>query len=125
MKHGTEYARGLRCKLRVMGIPAGAPAFVLAGNKSAIASSSVPEPTLKKKSSSIAFNFAREGCAADEWRITYISTNGNPSGLMAKCLAPGEKRGKLAGMLVRFVSAASGKIARWKTKAVKVARWAL
>ena len=38
-------------------------------------------------------------------------------------MAPGEKRGKLAGVLARSASAASGKAARWKKKAVKAARW--
>ena len=42
---------------------------------------------------------------------------------MAKCLAPGENRDKLVKMVVRYASAASGKIARWKKKAVKAARW--
>ena len=62
--------------------------------------------TLKKKSNSIASNIVREGCAADEWRITYVNTNDNPSDLMTKCLAPGEKRDKFVKMLVRYVSAA-------------------
>ena len=115
MKHGTEYARGLRHKLRMMGTPAELPAFACAGSKPAASSSSAPEPALKKKSNSIAYNFVREGCAADEWRITYINTHDNPSDLMTKCLAPGEKRDKLAGMLARYVSSAVARIAvHWK-----------
>ena len=115
MKRGAEHARGLRYKLRMMGIPAELPAFAYAGSKPAIASSSVPEPTLKKKSNSIAYNFVREGCAADEWRITYISASSNPSGLVAKCLAPGEKREKFVGMLVCYVSSVVTKnVVRWK-----------
>ena len=94
-KHGTEHTRGLRHKLRVAGAPAGLPAFARAGSKPAAASSSAPEPTLQKKSSSTACSFAREGCAAGEWRITYTSASGSPSGLVAKCLTPGEKMDKL------------------------------
>ena len=116
MKHGTEYVRGLRYKLRMMGIPIDDfPTFIYADNKSVIVNSSVPESTLKKKSNSIAYNFVREGCAADEWRITYINTNDNPSDLMTKCLAPGEKRDKFVGMLVRYVSSVVTKnVVRWK-----------
>ena len=103
MKHGTEYVRGLRYKLRMMGIPVDLPTFVYADNKSVIVNSSVPESTLKKKSNIIAYNFVREGCAADEWRITYINTNDNPSDMMTKCLAPGEKQEKFVRMLLRYV----------------------
>ena len=35
MKHGTEYVRGLRYKLRMMGIPADFPTFIYADSKSA------------------------------------------------------------------------------------------
>ena len=93
MKHGTEHARGLRHKLRVAGAPAGLPAFARAGSKPAAASSSAPEPALGKWSSSAACSFAREGCAAGEWRATCASANGSLSGLVAKRVAPGEKRG--------------------------------
>ena len=101
----------------MMGIPTELPAFAYAGSKPAIANSSAPEPALKKKSSSIACSFAREGCAAGEWRITYINTSDNPSDLMTKCLAPGEKREKFVGMLVRYASSAVAKnAARWKER---------
>ena len=39
-------------------------------------------------------------------------------------MAPGEKRGKLAGVLARFTSAASRRVTRWKKKARKAAPWA-
>ena len=114
-RHGAEHARGLRRELRVAGTPAGLPAFACAGSKPAAASSSAPEPALRKKSSSTACSFTRKGCAADEWRITYINTHGNPRDLMTKCLAPGEKREKFAGMLARYASSAVAKnVVRWK-----------
>ena len=95
----------------------GFPTFTYADNKSVIVSSSVPESTLKKKSSSIAYSFAREGCAADEWRAACASASGSPSDLMTKCLAPGEKREKFAGMLARYASSAVPKnVMRWKKK---------
>ena len=75
MKQCCEYLRGLRYKLRMMGIPVEGNCFVFGDNKSVLVNSSKPDSVLKKKSNSIAYNFVREGCAADEWRVTYISTH--------------------------------------------------
>ena len=66
MKQCCEYIRGLCYKLRMMGITVGAPAYVLEDNQSVLANSTKPHSTLKKKSSSIAFHFVREGVAKDE-----------------------------------------------------------
>ena len=63
MKQCTEYVRGLRYKLRMMGIPCGEPTYVSGDNQSVLANTTVPESTLKKKSQSIAYHFVREGCA--------------------------------------------------------------
>ena len=51
----------------------------------------MPHSTLKKKSSSIAFHYVREGCAKDEWRTAYINTHNNPSDMLTKSLPGGEK----------------------------------
>ena len=58
--------------------------------------------TLKKKAQSIAFHFIREGCAADEWRTTYINTSENISDLMTKPLS-GENPWRLIRMLLRHI----------------------
>ena len=63
----TEYLRGLRSKLRMMGIPCSGPSFIYGDNQSVLSNTSVPDSTLKKKSQSIAYHFVREGCARDEW----------------------------------------------------------
>ena len=67
MKHCCEYIRGIRFKLRMMGICVDGPAYILGDNKSVLVNSSVPTSVLSKKSNSIAFHFVREGSAADEW----------------------------------------------------------
>ena len=54
MKQCTEYIRGLRYKLRMMGIPCEGPAFVYGNNQSVLANTTIPDSTLKKKSQSIA-----------------------------------------------------------------------
>jgi len=92
IKQCTEYIRGFRCKLRMMGIPCEAPAFVYGDNQSVLCNTSLPDSILKKKSNSIAYHFALEGCARDEWRTTYVNTHLNPADLLTKPLSAGEKR---------------------------------
>ena len=92
MKQCCEYLRGLRYKLRMMGIPVEGPAYIKGDNQSVLANTTIPDSTLKKKSQSIAYHFVREGVARDEWRTTYVNTNDNRSDLLTKLLPSGEKR---------------------------------
>ena len=92
MKQAVEYVRGLRYKLRMMGIPCEDPTFVYGDNKSVLANTSMPGSTLKKKMNSLSYHFIREGCARDEWRTAYVNTNFNLADLLTKCLPSGEKR---------------------------------
>ena len=92
MKQCCEYIRGLRYKLRMMGIPVEGPAFIYGDNQSVLANSTIPDSTLKKKSQSICYHFVREGAARDEWRTTYVNTHDNEADLLTKVLPHGEKR---------------------------------
>jgi hypothetical protein len=92
MKQCCEYLRGLRYKLRMMGIPVNGPVYIQGDNQSVLANTSNPDSTLKKKSQSIAYHFVREGVARDEWRTTYVSTHDNEADLLTKLLPSGEKR---------------------------------
>jgi hypothetical protein len=105
MKHATEYIRGLRYKLRMMGIRVDMPTFIYGDNQSVLANVSGPDSTLKKKSNSIAYHFVREGSARDEWRTTYINTHDNPSDILTKPLPSGEKRSKFCRMLLHHLCA--------------------
>ena len=102
MKHCCEYVRGLRIKLRLMGIPCEEPTFIYGDNQSVLANTTNPDSTLKKKSNSIAYHFVREGTAKDEWRTAYINTNENPADLLTKMLAAG-KREHFVRMLLHFI----------------------
>jgi len=102
MKECCEYLRGLRYKLRMMGIPCDFPSYVYGDNQSVLVNSSVPTSVLKKKSCSIAYHFVREGVAADEWRTTYISTHENVADLLTKALR-GEKRLKFTRMFLHYI----------------------
>ena len=91
MKQCCEYIRGLRYKLRMLGIPCEGPAYIEGDNQSVLANTTVPDSMLKKKSQSIAYHFIREGVARDEWRTAYVNTNENEADLLTKVLLYGEK----------------------------------
>lgn len=92
MKQLCEYLRGLRYKLRMMGIPVLGPVYIQGDNQSVLANTTVPESTLKKKSQSICYHFVREGVARDEWRTSYVNTHENEADLLTKLLPTGDKR---------------------------------
>ena len=103
MKQCTEYIRGLRYKLLMMGIACPEHTFVYGDNQSVLANTTVPHSVLKKKSNSIAYHFVHEGCARDEWRTAYIWTAFNPADLLTKPLSSGEKRRRFVGMLLYHI----------------------
>ena len=102
MKHCCEYVRGLRIKLRLMGIPCEEPTFIFGDNQSVLCNTAQPDSTLKKKSNSIAYHFVREGVARDEWRTSYVNTNENPADLFTKMLVVG-KREHFVRMLLHHI----------------------
>ena len=102
MKQATEYVRGLRYKLRMMGITVDEPAFVFGDNQSVLANTTNPTSTLKKKSNAIAYHFVREGVARDEWRTAYINTNDNIADMLTKPLS-GPKRWKFVRMVLHHI----------------------
>ena len=100
MKQCCEYLRGLRYKLRMMGIPINNPCFIYGDNQSVLWNTSVPESSLKKKSSSVAYHFVREGVSTDEWRTTYIKSSENPSDILTKSLQSGLNRYRKVRMVL-------------------------
>ena len=102
MKQCCEYVRGLRYKLRMMGICVEAPTYIFGDNQSVLANTSKPHSVLKKKSSSIAYHFVREGCAKNEWMTAYLNTHHNPSDMLTKSLAGGEKRSRFTSYFLHY-----------------------
>ena len=100
MKQACEYLRGLRYKLRMMGIPVNNPCFIYGDNQSVLWNTTVPESTLRKKSSSVAYHCVREGVSRDEWRTTYIKSADNPSDFLTKPLPAGTNRYKKVRMVL-------------------------
>jgi hypothetical protein len=56
LKTGIETLRGLRYKLRMVGVPISGPTYVYGDNMSVIHNTQRPESTLKKKSNSICYH---------------------------------------------------------------------
>ena len=96
MKHGIEKLRGLRYKLRMMGIPLVGPSYIFGDNKSQVTNSTQPESTLKRKCNSICYHFIRESVAMGESAVTHLWTGHNSSDLMTK-VTYGAKRRRLVG----------------------------
>ena len=92
MKQCCEYLKGLRYKVRMMGILIEHCCFITGDNKSVLYNTTLPDSTLKKKSHSIAYHYVREGCARDEWKTSYVHTDDNPADICTKALPSGVKR---------------------------------
>jgi hypothetical protein len=92
MKQCCEYLKGLRYKLRMLGIPCVGPVYIQGDNQSVLANTTKPNSQLKKKNQSIAYHFIREGAARDEWRTSYVNTHDNEADLLTKLLPFGQKR---------------------------------
>ena len=99
MKHGIETLRGIRYKLRMMGIPISGPSYVLGDNQSVIFNTSRPESTLKKKSNSICYHAVRESVAMGESLTTHVPTRYNVSDQMTKVLYGAKKREQVGMVL--------------------------
>jgi hypothetical protein len=86
MKHGIENLRGIRYKLRMMGIPVKGASYVYDDNMSVVTNSSRPESTLKKKSNSICYHEVREAVAMGKALVAHIPTKKNLADLFTKVL---------------------------------------
>jgi ribosomal protein L31E len=100
MKHGVEVLRGLRYKLRMMGVPISGPSFIYGDNMSVIHNTQRPESTLKKKSNQICYHAVRESIAMGESLTSHISSQENPADLATKLIPGGQKRNYLVSKIL-------------------------
>ena len=100
MKNGMETCRGLRYKLRMMGVQLSGPTFIYGDNMSVIHNTQRPESCLRKKSNSICYHAVRESVAMDESRTTHISTHDNPADICTKVVPGGQKRNHLLSLIM-------------------------
>jgi hypothetical protein len=84
MKHGIKMLRGLRYKIRMMGIPLSGPTYIYGDNKSQVTNSSRPESTLKKKCNSICYHAIRESVVMGETLLMHIRTGENLADFLTK-----------------------------------------
>jgi hypothetical protein len=102
MKHGMERLRGLRYKLRMMGVPVTGPSYIYGDNMSVIHNTQRPESTLKKKSNSICYHAVRESVAMGESLTGHIPTERNLADLLTK-VTFGSKRVRLVSGILHDI----------------------
>ena len=100
MKHGIETVRGIRYKLRMMGVKLSGPTFVYGDNMSVIHNTQKPESTLKKKSNSICYHTIRESVAMGESLTGHVSSKDNWADIATKIIPSGQLRDHLVGHLL-------------------------
>jgi len=82
-----ESLRGLRYKLRMMGVPINGPSLIYSDNMSVIYNTQSPESTLNKKCNSVAYHAVRESVAMGESLTGHVPTNSNVADLATKVLS--------------------------------------
>jgi hypothetical protein len=102
MKHRIEMLRGLRYKIRMMGIPLSGPTYIYGDNKSQVTNSSRPKSTLKKNCNSICYHAIRELVAMGETLLTHIRTGENLTDFLTKTTS-GAKCCKLVSGVVHDI----------------------
>jgi len=100
MKIGMETLRGLRYKLRMMGVPLAGPSLIYGDNMSVIHNTQRPESVLKKKSNQICYHAIRESVAMGECLTGHVSSKENPADLATKLIPGGQTRDYLIGKLL-------------------------
>ena len=92
MKIGVEALRGIRYKLRMMGVPLTGPTYVYGDNMSFIYNTSRLESTPNKKRISICYHAVREAVASGKYLTTHCKTGHNYYDMMTKVLYGQKKR---------------------------------
>ena len=72
MKQGIDALRGMRYKLRMMGIPISGPSYMYEDNMSVVHNTSRPETVLKKKSNSVCYHAVHESVEMGESLVGHI-----------------------------------------------------
>jgi hypothetical protein len=100
MKNGIETCRGLRYKLRMMGVALSGPIFVYGDNMYVVHNTQRPESVLKKKSNSICYHAVRESAAMGESISGHVPSIDNPAGIFTKVVPGGQNRNHLIRLLL-------------------------
>lgn len=123
MKTATEAARGLRYKLRMMGIEVPLPTYIYGDNMSVIHNTQRPESTLKKKSIAICYHFMRESVAMGESLTGHVRSEDNPADICTKVIGGGVIRERLTAMILFFANTMSIVASTSVNKVRQVGKW--
>ncbi len=99
MKHGIKTLRGLRYKIRMMGVPLSGPTYIYGDNKSQVTNSSRPETTLKTKCNSVCYHAIRESVAMGETLLMHIRTGDNLADFLTKTTSGAKRRKLVSGVI--------------------------
>ena len=99
MRQCCECIRGLPFKLRMLGVPVNDPVIIYGDNQSVLWNTKVPESTLKKKSSVVAYHYCREGVSRKEWVPNYVNESDNPSDIMTNSISNSQDRKRKIRMI--------------------------
>jgi hypothetical protein len=100
IKNDIETCRGLRYKLRMMGVYLSGPTFVYGDNISVVHNTHRPESVLKKKSNSMCYHAVRESAAMGESIIGHVPSVENRADICTKVVPCGQKRNHLIHLLL-------------------------
>jgi hypothetical protein len=95
LRTAIEMVKGLRFKLRMMGVPLDGHAHLRVHNNSVVCNTSVPESTLQKKCNSISYHYVREAIASGIAKVAYEPTQSNKADMLTK-IQSGTERQRIA-----------------------------
>ena len=99
MKIVMETLRGIRYKLRVMGVPISGPSYIYSNSMLVIHNPQRPESKLKNKSRSIFYKTVCESVAMGKYLTGHVGTNKNHADLETKVLYGGNRRFHMSNLL--------------------------
>ena len=99
LKVGIETLRGIRYKLRMMGVPLSGPSRILGDNMSVVKNSQAPHSVLRKKCNSVCYHAVREAVAMGECLVRHVRSEDNLADFLTKLLT-GIKRTRLVSRVL-------------------------
>jgi hypothetical protein len=100
MKNGIETCRGLRYKLRTMGVTLSGPTNVYGDNMFVVHKTQRPKSVLNNKSNYICYHAVRESAAMGESLIGHVPYVDNPADIYTKVVPGGQKQNHLIRLLL-------------------------
>jgi hypothetical protein len=95
LRTAIELLKGLRYKLRMLGVPLDGHAHIRVDNNSVVNNTSVPESVLKKKCNAISYHYVREAIASGIAKVAYEPSHSNKADMLTK-IQSGVERQRIA-----------------------------